>query len=506
MKFLSISFALSMVGSAGKSTPFVSTDDLPSKMIGRPIEQYEPYRGETSPPLLGSTLNFKHASFDDETGDILFEFAPIQQGGNIRPDTNLILDTEIAITCNNETTDHSNIIARRRSRANGQTDGNGIYPAVAMTAMVPARKPLLVVNGGWIRRAVELQNISCRDDWDISILAGATITHPGNGYKRVGRPLYKSISTGIMKLNGGKNRQNEFHSNKLKEKPRKDELKINQEMKSGRKPKRRNSNRRNQSSRTAKILVHGYCANKNPFPTEHFTNGRSARIIEFSDPDGYRIKNWKTDEFARKIARFTNQHGIEACNIIAHSQGGVAALHLHNYYWSCLDDGTIIGTDEGGSESRSRLIQSVGSPYQGTKLANVKYADIVGKIVGQGCGSNEDLTEKGARLWLRGISSFARSAVTYYTTSAGDESIRKDITGCSEETSFVLEGPNDGVVERRNGQLPGGNFGGHSKNQCHTEGLNGYLSQTRDVARNRVMDRVEVAVLSSMQSTSGAEL
>ena len=43
---------------------------------------------------------------------------------------------------------------------------------------------------------------------------------------------------------------------------------------------------------------------------------------------------------------------------MAHSQGGLAATHLHAYYWSNLE------TAKGG-----RLIQSVGSPYYGSGLA-----------------------------------------------------------------------------------------------------------------------------------------
>jgi hypothetical protein len=43
---------------------------------------------------------------------------------------------------------------------------------------------------------------------------------------------------------------------------------------------------------------------------------------------------------------------------VAHSQGGLAATHLHAYYWSNLE------VAKGG-----RLIQSVGSPYYGSGIA-----------------------------------------------------------------------------------------------------------------------------------------
>jgi len=62
------------------------------------------------------------------------------------------------------------------------------------------------------------------------------------------------------------------------------------------------------------------------------------------------------------------------------------------YYWSCLD-----GANTGGS----RLIQSVGTPYQGTPLAGNLAA--LGDAFGVGCGTVADLTTSGAPSWLNGI-------------------------------------------------------------------------------------------------------
>ena len=70
------------------------------------------------------------------------------------------------------------------------------------------------------------------------------------------------------------------------------------------------------------------------------------------------------------LHRFAVQNNISSCGIIAHSQGGLASLHLYTYYWSCLDDASIGG---------NRLIQAVGSPYQGTPLAGTIAA--IGAIV-----------------------------------------------------------------------------------------------------------------------------
>ena len=96
------------------------------------------------------------------------EFTPIQQGGSVKPTTNLILDAQIGIVC--EDNDNS---------TRGRT-----YGTVSMMAMVTAQKPILKKNRGWIRRAIAMNQISCKN-WDVYILAGATVTHPGYGYKRV---------------------------------------------------------------------------------------------------------------------------------------------------------------------------------------------------------------------------------------------------------------------------------------------------------------------------------
>ena len=49
------------------------------------------------------------------------------------------------------------------------------------------------------------------------------------------------------------------------------------------------------------------------------------------------LNNWSHDLFARKIAYFASVNNIGGCGNIAHSQGGLASLHLYTYYWSCLD-------------------------------------------------------------------------------------------------------------------------------------------------------------------------
>ena len=210
------------------------------------------------------------------------------------------------------------------------------------------------------------------------------------------------------------------------------------------------------------MLVHGYCAGGNPFPISQFSNA-----IAFSDPNQSRTH----DQFANLIRNFGASY--PSFGIVAHSQGGAASLHLYTYYWSGLDSAT------GGS----RLIQSVGTPYQGTALAG--NLALLGQIFGAGCGSNYDMTYSGAASWLSGIPSWARAKVHYSTTSFTDVWYRYDY--CNVATDLFLNDPDDGVVERAYAQLPGANNRGHKTGWCHTSGMRD-PAQTSDSARNSEMN------------------
>lgn len=250
-----------------------------------------------------------------------------------------------------------------------------------------------------------------------------------------------------------------------------------------------------------KILVHGYCAEGNPFPTSQFSNDIAFQDAPGSPTSGYTdprrkeqghkhgkhslmggssgLNNWSNDLFARKIDHFAetynnnNNNGITGCGIIAHSQGGLASLHLYTYYWSCLDDAT----------SGSRMIQSVGSPYQGTALAGNLAA--LGDIFGVGCDTQYDLTYSGASVWLSNIPSWARSQVNYYTTSFEDVWWRYDY--CSLATDLFLNDPEDGVVEKSKGQVSGAINRGHTEGWCHSSGMRDteqYFDSTRNGQMN----------------------
>ena len=212
------------------------------------------------------------------------------------------------------------------------------------------------------------------------------------------------------------------------------------------------------------MLVHGYCSGDawgGAASAGQFTN-----YVKFLDLN----QNRSHDQFAQRIKAFGA--ALPSYGIVAHSQGGAAALHLYTYYWSGLDAAT--GT---------RLIQSVGTPYQGTALAGNLAA--IGSVFGAGCGTNNDLTYSGAAAWLANIPSWARGKVYYHTTSFTDVWYRYDY--CSLATDLFLGDPEDGVTEQSYGQLPGAINLGHKTGWCHTSGMRD-PAQTGDAARNANMN------------------
>jgi hypothetical protein len=209
------------------------------------------------------------------------------------------------------------------------------------------------------------------------------------------------------------------------------------------------------------MLVHGYCSGGNPFPVSQFAGN-----IVFSDPN----QNRTHDQFANLIKNFGAAY--PSFGIVAHSQGGAASLHLYTYYWSGLDAAT-----------GNRLIQSVGTPYQGTALAG--NLALLGQIFGAGCGTNTNMSYSGAASWLAGIPSWARAKVNYYTTSFDDVWYRYDY--CNIATDPFLGDPDDGVVERAYAQLPYAINRGHKTGWCHTGGMRD-PAQTSDSTRNAEMN------------------
>jgi hypothetical protein len=202
----------------------------------------------------------------------------------------------------------------------------------------------------------------------------------------------------------------------------------------------------------ALMLVHGYCSGGSIWPAADFTQPK----LEFLDPN----QNRTHDQFAQLIAQQAQAAGLTSFGVVAHSQGGPAALHLLTYYTSGLD-----------LCNRQRRIQSASSPYQGTPLASL------GAFA---CGVNNDMTLAGAATWLAGIPTWARSEVWFYTVSDGG-------SNCNALTSLFLTNPEDGTVEKIHCDLPGAHSMGHTTGWCHTTGMS-YPAVYTDHARNAVMN------------------
>ena len=194
------------------------------------------------------------------------------------------------------------------------------------------------------------------------------------------------------------------------------------------------------------MLSHGYCAGAGPFPAGDFTGFKEV----FADPD----QNRTHDQFAQLLLTFG--FNSKSYGIVAHSQGGCAALHLSTFYFSGLD------WAEG-----PRLIQSLGTPYQGTPLAS---------LGGFTCGVNNDMTPDGAAAWLSTIPNANRAAVYYWTTYSSG-------SACDFFSNLLLSGDDDGVVQVARGQLPGANNMGSKSGWCHTTGMS-YPAHYTDAGRN----------------------
>lgn len=201
------------------------------------------------------------------------------------------------------------------------------------------------------------------------------------------------------------------------------------------------------------LLVHGYCSDGEFWPENVFTNA-----YRFSDPD----KNRSIDKFARLIERVTRD-SIPHYGIIAHSQGGMAALHMYTYYRSPLDIAAkrMSYLKKKYNMPEMRLIQTIGTPFLGTPLAG--WIATLVRIFGVQCGSNYDLTPDGAAAWLSRIPAWAKRQVYYHTTS---------YHSCSLATRLMLSRPNDGVTESKRATLNGGTFVSHTFDHCHTNSMN----------------------------------
>lgn len=212
----------------------------------------------------------------------------------------------------------------------------------------------------------------------------------------------------------------------------------------------------------ALVLAHGYCASSNPWPLAQFASD--------AWPYVNLGQNLSNDAFAVDLA--TRAAQFKSYGVVAHSQGGCAALHLYTYYWSGLD-----------WAGPGRLMQCVGSPLEGTPLAGNLAA--LGAALGIQCGSNYDITPDGAAAWLAGIPTSARAKLFTHTTTFTNVPLFYDY--CSIVTDVFLTDPEDGVVEDAAGHIVGAQNMGLKTGWCHVSGMRD-PAQTGDSARNAIMN------------------
>jgi hypothetical protein len=210
----------------------------------------------------------------------------------------------------------------------------------------------------------------------------------------------------------------------------------------------------------AQVLMHGYCADGNPFPLAQF--GPDAWAYEVPD------QNLPNDAFALDLRQRTQQ--FKSFGTVAHSQGGLASLHLYTFYFSGLD-----------WAGPGRLVQAVGAPFEGTPIAGVLAA--LGSIFGVQCGANYDMTPEGAAIWLSTIPPAPRARVFTFTTSYSGPGWSGY---CSLATALFLAYPEDGVTEHASGHFPGANDLGLTYGWCHVGGMRD-PDQALDANRNAAM-------------------
>jgi len=219
------------------------------------------------------------------------------------------------------------------------------------------------------------------------------------------------------------------------------------------------------SASTGLLAVHGYCTDSNPWSPSPAFSGDHFFLVK--------LASLSNDDFSKMVHDYATSKSLDAYTVVGHSQGGMVGTHLLNFYWTGLDHFV---------DSGKRLVQSVGTPYQGCSAAG-STANL-GEMFGIGCGENYQLTLDGAKTWAKDILPEVKSHVYYYTTSYKQGNLFGDY--CSMAMNAVLQWPNDGVTENKYATFSGANNLGNKEKWCHTVDL-GYAAQYTDETRNREM-------------------
>lgn len=227
------------------------------------------------------------------------------------------------------------------------------------------------------------------------------------------------------------------------------------------------------------MLVHGWCGNAAAWNKGVFNDGPTE---EYRSP----ITSMGRNDFAIELALQSNAEFRDWFSVVAHSQGGQAAIHMQSYYFTGLDNSPA-----------PRPIQTVGTPYQGSLLMDLYVGSGAGMINDifniDDCQAQWSLTTASSIPWAIMLPFNSQQRTFYYRTThdmPGNwwESLQFWRWKCNAG-SWVIPGADDGVVSVGEGWLGLGNNMGIMTRECHTGGMN-FMDQRRDNNRNDIMDQM----------------
>lgn len=226
------------------------------------------------------------------------------------------------------------------------------------------------------------------------------------------------------------------------------------------------------------LLVHGFCSGF-VWPVADFNvGGRVGDTAVFDD----RNQSRSHDAFARRIREQGDALFPSNFTVVAHSQGGAAATHLRAFYNSNLD-----------LSNAPRRIQTMGTPYGGSTLMDLYIAIPLlwgfAEAVGSCFPPQFDLTTLGSRIWQATLPWWVRDDVFYHQTTHNLprnfwQALQFWRWNCGF-ASYLIVGPDDGVVSLPQGLFLGGHAQTPGVGECHVRNP----AQTDNPGRNDIMDR-----------------
>ena len=228
------------------------------------------------------------------------------------------------------------------------------------------------------------------------------------------------------------------------------------------------------------FLVHGWCDTNAAWNQFDFNDGPT---FEYTNND----RSLSRNNFARAIRDQADPTFRDWFSVVAHSQGGQAAVHLQAYFFSGLD-----------LSPAPRPIQTVGTPYQGSTLMDLYFAYGLGWILNEifnfsDCEPQFTLTTPSSYFWSIFLPRASQEDTFYYRTIHDTpnnffQALQFWRWKCNF-ASYILLGRDDGVVRPFKSWLVFGNNMGITESQCHTGGMR-YMDQRDDRGRNDIMDRM----------------